>query len=85
MKHHQQILKSMVLLWMIMVLCYCKPGEEPSEQPPVVEEDTTTWVIEHAQPGAPISHIMWGEPVKVSHEVFGAEYPRMLQLSLIHI
>ena len=81
MKDHRQILRGMVLLWVIVVLWACKPGEEPSAKPPVEEEeDTTAWVIEHAQPGAPISHILWGEPVKVSHEVFGAEYPRMLQL-----
>ena len=51
------------------------PG--PNEEP---KEDTTQWVIEKIIPGKPISHIEWGQSQKVSHEVYSADYPRMLTL-----
>ncbi len=51
------------------------PG--PNEEP---DEDTTQWVIEKITPGKPIHHIEWGTPRKVSHDVYSADYPRMLGL-----
>ena len=60
----------------------CSSEDEPvapgsNEEP---DEDTTQWVIENITPGKPIHHIEWGTPRKVSHDVYSADYPRMLGL-----
>ena len=77
MKHHVGYL---LLFW--AGVCACSSEEEavppgPNEGP---GEDTTQWVIEKITPGKPIRHIEWGTPRKVSHDVYSADYPRMLGL-----
>ncbi len=57
-----------------------KESDNPAPKEPEVEEDTSAWVIEKSIDGKPISHIEWGTPRIVSHEVFNAAYPRMIRL-----
>ncbi|MBV6645549.1 MAG: exo-alpha-sialidase [Cyclobacteriaceae bacterium] len=71
-----------VLLTAFGLFWACGTDDEPTPPPPTEEpdEDTTQWVIESTIPGNPIGHIEWGSPRKVSHEVYGADYPRMISL-----
>lgn len=63
-------------------LSSCNKEDNPNPDPtPVSEtEDTTKWVIQSSISGNPISHIEWGTARQVSHQVFSAEYPRMMRL-----
>ncbi|MEQ8471792.1 MAG: sialidase family protein [Marinoscillum sp.] len=80
----KELAKNKLLLigLLIALLIACSGSDDPSPKDPEVEEpeDTTNWVIDRAIDGKPISHIEWGEAIKVSHEVYSAAYPRMLQL-----
>lgn len=68
--------------WAILLASLLACKSEASPQPVASEEpeDTTQWIIDRIVPGAPISHIEWGTPRKVSHEVYSADYGRMLRL-----
>lgn len=70
------------VLLLIFAFWSCDSEEEPGIEEPGMQEpvDSSDWVIEETIPGAPISHIEWSTPRKVSHEVYSADYPRILQL-----
>lgn len=73
-------LKWVGLIAMVIFLVNCKEGPDTPSPQEEQEEDITEWVTDPIIPGKPVSHIAWGTPRKVSHEIFSAEYGRMLRM-----
>jgi hypothetical protein len=78
----KQVLTLPILISLVACIsaCSAQENEISEEVEPEQPEDTTNWVFEPIIEGAPISHIEWQNPIKVSHQVYNAAYPRMLQL-----
>lgn len=70
--------------WLLLLLGAWACGESDQADPNPKADDKraedTTWVTEGIVSGQPISHIEWGDAERVSHDVYSADYPRMLRL-----
>jgi hypothetical protein len=77
----ENLFKIIPFFGLIIGFLACESEDSPApKKQEEEEEDTTEWVIQTSIPGDPIRHIEWVTPVKVSHDVYSAEYPRMLRL-----
>lgn len=54
-----------------------KADDDDDTETPV---DSSDWVIETITEENPITGIEWGEPRKISHDIYNAAYPRMIRL-----